>query len=334
MSEATDDWEPAELGPLPYVPTVMDADLFPDDVAAWALSVDPGSAIMTPLAVLNRRRMSRDGLLDALAALDRQVAWGQALQVHYLAELAAQPAVPTPLGEADKDWVREEVACALRLSFGHAANRLQVATELTGRLPATLELQERGQITTHHSRSLAEATMALDDKTAGKVEEAVLVAAPDQTLSNFRRSLKRTLLKHAPQTAEEAHERGLAERRVVRTPSEAGMSGIWMLLPDAGATVVMTAIDALARRVTSDDPRTSDQRRADAVIQLAIDALHGTSGELPREHGMRPTIQVSVALSTCSAWTSSPVNSPAADRSPRPSREGSRPIRPAPGGGS
>ena len=147
-----DDWEPAELRPLPYLPTVMDADLFPDDVAAWAVSVDPGSAVMTPLAVLNRRRMSRDGLLDALAALDRHVAWGQALQVHYLAELAQQPAVPTPLGEADKDWVREEVACALRLSFPHAANHLQVATELTGRLPDTLDLQERGQITTHHSR--------------------------------------------------------------------------------------------------------------------------------------------------------------------------------------
>ncbi|MDT4959011.1 MAG: hypothetical protein QOD31_2810, partial [Pseudonocardiales bacterium] len=71
------------------------------------------------------------------------------------------------------------------------------------------------------------------------------------------------------------------------------------LLPDAGATTFMTAIDALARRVTSDDPRTSDQRRADAAIQLAIDALHGTSSsELPREHGMRPAIQVCVALST------------------------------------
>jgi hypothetical protein len=77
------------------------------------------------------------------------------------------------------------------------------------------------------------------------------------------------------------------------------MSGIWMLLSDAGATTFMTAIDALARRVTSDDPRTSDQRRADAAVQIAIDTLHGTaSGELPREHGMRPAIQVCVALST------------------------------------
>ena len=88
-------------------------------------------------------------------------------------------------------------------------------------------------------------------------------------------------------------------RRVVRTPDSDGMSGIWMLLPDAGASTFMTAIDALGRRVDRDDPRTMDQRRADAAIQLAIDALTGnSSGELPHEHGMRPSVQVTVALST------------------------------------
>ncbi|MDT4981955.1 MAG: hypothetical protein QOG07_3834, partial [Pseudonocardiales bacterium] len=30
--------EPEELAPLPYVPTQLDAELFPDDVAAWAVA--------------------------------------------------------------------------------------------------------------------------------------------------------------------------------------------------------------------------------------------------------------------------------------------------------
>jgi hypothetical protein len=302
MSEAIDwddDWEPEELAPAPFVPTVMDADLFPDDVAAWAASITPGSAVATPMVVLDPRRLSHEGRIDLLVALGKHVALFQALEDETLAVMAEDPAVATPAGERDKDWTREQVACALRLSFGHAANRLQVAKELTGRLTGAHQLQLRGEITTHHARSLAEATMSLDDAVVAKVEEAVLVNAADQTLSNFRRSLKRNLIKHARQTAEEAHEKGLAERRVVRVPSEAGMSGIWMLLSDAGATTFMTAVDALARRVQADDPRTSDQRRADAAVQLAIDTLHGTScGELPREHGMRPSIQVSVALST------------------------------------
>jgi Domain of unknown function (DUF222) len=88
-----------------------------------------------------------------------------------------------------------------------------------------------------------------------------------------------------------------------------------MLLADAAACTVMTAIDAIARRIPKTDPRTADQRRADAAVQLAIDALHGRdtgsstgsgagigtgsgSRDLPREHGMRPSVQVTVALST------------------------------------
>jgi hypothetical protein len=295
-----DEIGPYEPEPEPYVPTVMDADLFPDDVAAWAASVDPGSAAVKPLAALDLARLSPAARVDALVATQRQIAWHQARQHRLLALMAAQPVVPTPIGELDKEWVREDVACALRLSSTHAANLLAQATELA-RLPVTLDLFDRGLITEHHARSLAEATMSLDDTTATAVEKAVLTKAPDQRLADFRRSVTRAVLKVAPGPAEERHEEAMAQRRVVRSPDADGngMSWIAMLLPDAGATVVMTAIDALARQVTSDDPRTADQRRADAVIQMAIDALHGSnSSVLPRDHGMRPTIQVSVALST------------------------------------
>jgi Domain of unknown function (DUF222) len=72
-----------------------------------------------------------------------------------------------------------------------------------------------------------------------------------------------------------------------------------MLLPATGAIAFMTAVNALACRCGPDDQRTVDQRRADAAIQLALDALTGnSSGELPREHRMRPTVQVCVTLST------------------------------------
>ncbi|PZS29028.1 MAG: hypothetical protein DLM59_13580 [Pseudonocardiales bacterium] len=228
-----DDEPPEPPDPQPYLPTVMDAAVAPDDVAAWACSITPGSAATTPLAVIDPRRLSLEGLIDFVAACERHVSWFLAMQYQALAVMAEDPTVPTvPTmpGEQGKDWVREEVACALRLSFNTAASRLALARELTGRLPATLQLQHRGQISTHHSRSLAEATMSLDESTAAKVEEAVLAKAPEQTLASFRRSLRRAVLKAAPQSAEQRHERGLAERRVVRMPvDEAGMSGIWML---------------------------------------------------------------------------------------------------------
>src|SRR6201999_2992979 len=47
---------------------------------------------------------------------------------------------------------------------------------------------------------------------------------------------------------------------------------------------------------SADDPRTPDQRRADALVDLGVAALHDPL--LPKAQGMRPSIQVTVALST------------------------------------
>jgi hypothetical protein len=284
--------------PAPYVPSLLDADLAPDDVAAWAATVTPGPAVVKPLVHVDVHRLSYAGRVDALAALERQRSWIDAQQLRLLAVMANDPVVPGSIDEMDKQWVKEDVACALRLSAQTAADRLQFAKAMT-RLPATLDLQERGEITVHHSRHLAETVMTLDDDTATAVETCVLPKAPEQVLANFKRSVRKAVLTVAPKPAEERHDEAVTQRRVVRTPVADGMSEIWMLLPDTGATTFMTAIDALARRVACDDDRTADQRRADAAVQLALNTLHGTnSDELPREHGLRPSVQVTVALST------------------------------------
>ncbi len=283
---------------LPYVPSLLDADVAPDDVAAWAATVTPGSAVVKPLVHVNVRRLSYAGRVDALAALERQRSWIDAQQLRLLAVMANDPVEPGSIAEMDKQWVKEDVACALRLSAQTAADRLEFAKAMT-RLAATLDLQERGEITVHHSRHLAETVMTLDDDTATAVETSVLPKAPEQVLANFKRSVRKAVLSLAPKPAEERHVEAVKQRRVVRTPVADGMSEIWMLLPDTGATTFMTAVDALARRVPCDDDRTSDQRRADAVVQLALNTLHGSvSDELPREHGLRPSVQVTVALST------------------------------------
>jgi hypothetical protein len=284
--------------PWPYVPSLLDAELAPDDVAAWAATVTPGSAVVKPLVHLDPRALSDAGRVDALAALERQQSWIDAQQLRVLAVMAADPGVKSPTAVLDKDWVREDVACALRLSARTAADRLEFARQMS-RLPATLALQERGEITVHHSRHLAETVMVLDDATAAAVEAAVLAKAPEQVLANFKRSVRKAVLTVAPIPAEERHEHAATRRRVARTPVADGMSEIWMLLPDPGAATVMTAIDALARHCAPDDPRTPDQRRADAVVQVALNTLHGSGdGDLPREHGLRPSVQVTVALST------------------------------------
>jgi hypothetical protein len=73
------------------------------------------------------------------------------------------------------------------------------------------------------------------------------------------------------------------------------MSELWALMPTEGAAAVTAAIDALAGITSADDPRSADQRRADALVDIAVAALHDPL--LPKAQGIRPAIQVTVALS-------------------------------------
>jgi len=124
----------------------------------------------------------------------------------------------------------------------------------------------------------------------------VLPKASEQTLAQFKASVRRAVATTTPATIEAQRDHAMTERRVCLTPREDGMAELWALLPAEGAAAVTTAIDALASATPADDPRTADQRRADALIDLAITALHDPL--LPRAQGMRPAIQVTIALST------------------------------------
>jgi Domain of unknown function (DUF222) len=121
---------------------------------------------------------------------------------------------------------------------------------------------------------------------------------------------------------EERHRDAVAERRVVCTPAADGMAELWARLPADAAAGLMTALDALASDPTLPDPtefalpdqgiddRTADQRRADALTLLGNRVLHrgaeavatGQAGTgmlgVGSWQGQRPTVQVTVALST------------------------------------
>ena len=63
----------------------------------------------------------------------------------------------------DKEWAREQVACALRWSPDYAKTRLMQATHLVEKLPRLLALHEAGRISDAHVRVAAGLTYPLDD---------------------------------------------------------------------------------------------------------------------------------------------------------------------------
>src|SRR5579875_3820875 len=79
--------------------------------------------------------------------------------------------------EHDKQWVREDVSCALHIAPVTARAKLFEATELVTRLPATLSMLGRGEIPVRHATRLAEAVIPLPDEIAAQVEARVLPRA-------------------------------------------------------------------------------------------------------------------------------------------------------------
>ena len=269
--------------------SVLDALACPDDTAAFLATTSPGPDAAGPLAALDPRRLTHAGRVDALVALERQMAWLAGLQQRLLAAMTRDQ-------HSGDNWVREDVACALRLSAITAQRRLSVAQTLTDSLPTALAALESGTISYLHAMNLAEAIYPLDTETAAAVENRVLGRAGEQTLAEFQRSLRRAVASATPERAEEQRAEAMAERRVCLTPRDDGMAELWALLPAEGAAAVSAAVDALASVSSAGDPRTADQRRADALVDLGVAALHDPL--LPKAQGMRPAIQVTVALST------------------------------------
>ncbi len=261
----------------------------PDQAAACLAGQAPGPDAIGALSLLDPAVLSPGGRVDALVAIEQHLAWLSGMQQRVLAAMAADDT-------SEDRWVREEVGCALRLSTVTAQRRLAVAEVLAGTLAATGRALRRGRISYLHAMTLAEATYGLDAETAVAVQDRVLPRAGGQTLAEFKRSLRRAVHALDPTRVEEQRAQAMTERRVCMTARDDGMSELWALLPAEGAAAVMTAVDALASVTSATDPRTADQRRADALVDLGVAALHDPL--LPKAQGMRPSIQVTVAAST------------------------------------
>ncbi len=243
------------------------------------------------MAVIEPDRLTPAQKIDLLVAYERHAAWLAAGQARVLASLARD----APRGE--DDWVRDEVAAALKLSGAAAARRLDLAEALGFRLRGTWTLLAEGKIGFLHALAIRDAVSGLDDDAIAAVEERVVPAAAQQTLAEFKRAVRRAVLAADARTAQERHVEAARERRVVMSPLEDGMAEIRAVTTAEGAATVLTALSSLAlrQRVPGDD-RDLDQRRADALVDLCASAL--ADPDAPVQQGRRPHIQVTMTLHT------------------------------------
>jgi hypothetical protein len=243
--------------------------------------------------------------VDELARIQRERARLDAREARLLHAMHADP-LPNIDGSpaADKQWVREDVACVLRIAPQTAAGRLHDASDLVTGLPTALAMLERGELTRGHVLRLIEGARQLPRYVLPRLERRVLRRAADQSIAQFGASVRRAVLGMDPRSANDRAEDAQAARRVIFTPQPDGITELWAPLPAAGAAALEARVQAEADRLKTLDAqqgitRTADQRRADALINLATDCQSGSSagGDRPGP-GLQPDVNVIVAFST------------------------------------
>jgi uncharacterized protein DUF222 len=157
-----------------------------------------------------------------------------------------------------------------------------------------------GSISGEHARVLAEAVWRLPDdpRLPSALEQAVLppLAGRCVTVSQFRRRVRRAAMRLDPMTAEQRHQRALADRMVGYLPGEDGLAGLSVVLGAPEAQLIYTRLTAAATILPADDPRTMDQKRADLFVDAVLSGLPVDGSPMVR--GRRPAIQVVVSADT------------------------------------
>ena len=208
---------------------------------------EPAGRSSTDLASLDPRELSPMQRVDLLSLLAEQQNWLDAVKARVLAVIDEGDSTEQRLSQ-------ETVSLALMVPGRAAQNQLQIAATLTRELPGALELLRQGQISGRHADVIAEASWQLPTGLLPELEAQVLDRAPEQTVPQFKQSVRRALIALDPATAEQRHQRALADRRVGFRPADDGMVELPVLLPAPQGQLIFTRLTAAARFVRRRSP--------------------------------------------------------------------------------
>ncbi len=203
--------------------------------------------------------------VDALLELQREKAALAAREQWLLHEIATTAPSAAAPGCTNKAWIRDELACALRIAPCTAGLRLATATQLVTHLPATLTALESGLISFPHALRMCEAVTDLDAEVVAQVQAYALARAEDTTVPQLRQVIKRAVARFDRRDKTEEERAAAANRRVGFFPQDDGTTNLWACLPAEAAAAMRELIHRSAAQSRGLDERTADQRRADTL---------------------------------------------------------------------
>ncbi|CAJ1510083.1 HNH endonuclease signature motif containing protein [[Mycobacterium] holstebronense] len=172
--------------------------------------------------------------------------------------------------------VAAEVAAALRISQGLAGSRLHYARAMREQLPQVAEVFKAGDIDMRLFQTMVYRTGLITDPEVLAVVDGQLAAQvtrwPSLTMNRLAAQIDKIVAKADADAVRRRKERQAEREIVFGNFVEGGLSEIQGSLFTTDARAVDKALDALAATVCEHDPRTREQRRADAMGALAARA--------------------------------------------------------------
>ena len=175
-----------------------------------------------------------------------------------------------------EEAVTAEVAAALRISQAAAGSRLRYARAMRERLPKVGEVFQAGDVDYRTFQTIVYRTdLITDAEVLTRVDETLAVNVvrwPSMTQSRLGAQIDK-IVARADADAVRRRRNQQADRKVWFGPSdECGVSEFGGTLLSLDAHALDQRLDALASTVCGHDPRTREQRRADAMGALVAKA--------------------------------------------------------------
>ncbi|KAA0097505.1 HNH endonuclease [Mycolicibacterium sp. P1-18] len=171
------------------------------------------------------------------------------------------------------DAVAAHIGAALRITTGAASNQLLIAVALHERFPLVAAVFAEGLITYQLVRTVVQRGALVVDPDALHELDALLAEAlssrEPMSVAVFEKTVDAFVARVDPQAVIRTETRARGRSVEVGDEDGSGMATVFATLFATDAKAVDARMDALARTVCPADPRTLDQRRADAMGALA-----------------------------------------------------------------
>ncbi|MCP9625316.1 DUF222 domain-containing protein [Nocardia otitidiscaviarum] len=189
-----------------------------------------------------------------------------------------------------------EIGVAVRVSQRSADGLIALGMGL-GRLPATRRAFAQGRIDLARVRAIHDTLVNAPDDTVAELEETVVARAEGCDPARLRRIIRRRLLELDPAGQARRRREAERERYVAVRAADDGTALVDAVLPAAGGWTLFERLREMAvSQCCAADPRTMNQRRADALVALADGRGRLICGcTLPECARRDPTVPVPVA---------------------------------------